>query len=305
MSIQLTVLAPLLAVLIWSGNFIAAKISVDAVAPEAMAFYRAIIAVLALAPFKGRSIWKHRASIPRHLPKLAGLGFLGMSLYQGLLYAAAGQTTATNMGIITSTIPLITIVLSWLLLNERASRSAIFAGALSLAGLLIVLGKGHPEAFLQQGFNVGDGLIIIASGVYALYGVLLRRWTLPVELWESLLLQSFFGMLFLLPVFLRAPRSPITSGNCIAVIYAGLAASVMAPYLWMKGVQEIGPNRTSIFMNLLPIFTGLIASKMLQELPHVYDFVGGTITIIGVLVAQNMSKGATSGISPSAKNSAS
>jgi drug/metabolite transporter (DMT)-like permease len=280
-------LAPFLAVLIWAGNLIAAKISVQVIAPEAMAFYRALIAALILTPFLLGRVWKNQREVRSHWAKLAVLGLLGTSLYQEILYVTAGKTSATNMGIITSAIPLATLALSQFLLKERATLLAILGAILSLVGLLILMEKGHPEILFTQGFNSGDVLIVTASVIYALYGVLLQRWNLPLPLWESLYMQSLFGAIFLVPFYLRAPYSPVTRSNWFVILYAGLGASVFAPYLWMKGVKQIGSNRTSIFMNLLPLLTALIAVVMLRESLHLYHVAGGAMTICGVVIAQN------------------
>jgi drug/metabolite transporter (DMT)-like permease len=62
--------------------------------------------------------------------------------------------------------------------------------------------------------------------------------------------------------------------------------SLIAPLLWMVAVQSIGPNRTSIFMNLMPVFTALIASFWLSEHWTIYHTVGGIMILIGIILAQ-------------------
>jgi drug/metabolite transporter (DMT)-like permease len=67
--------------------------------------------------------------------------------------------------------------------------------------------------------------------------------------------------------------------------------SLIAPLLWMVAVQAIGPNRTSIFMNLMPVFTAVIASFWLSE--HwtiIYHTVGGIMILIGIILAQRKQK---------------
>jgi drug/metabolite transporter (DMT)-like permease len=282
-------LAPLLAVLIWSGNLVAAKVSVQNISPGAMAFYRSLVPVVVLTPFLIKSIWQIRHHLSGDWLKLASLGFLGVTCYQGILYTAAEKTSATNLGIITATIPLLTVVLSRILLNERPSLPFVFGFLLSLSGVIILIEKGRPEALFTQSFNFGDVLIIIASGIYALYGVLLQRWNLGLPLWKSLYLQSLFGMFFLVPFYLKGPPSPLNYDNLIGVLYAGVPASTFAPYLWMTGVRLIGSNRTSSFMNLLPVLTAIIAIVILRESICTYHITGGAITICGVMIGHKWS----------------
>ena len=190
------------------------------------------------------------------------------------------------MGLILSMIPLMTVAVSALVLRERPPINAILGGAVSLAGLALLLSEGHPLALLTAGVGRGDVMMFCASLAYALYGVLVRKWSLPIGAWQSLYVQIGFGLLFQLPTFLVAPHSPLNSHNLPLVAFAGIFPSLFAPFLWMQGIRLLGPSRTSIFMNVIPIATAAIAALFLGEALHAYDFEGGAITLIGVLIVQ-------------------
>ena len=66
----------------------------------------------------------------------------------------------------------------------------------------------------------------------------------------------------------------------------GIMASIAAPLLWMKAVQTLGPGRSSMFFNLIPVFTALIAAFALNEPLAAYHAVGGIMTIAGLLLAE-------------------
>jgi drug/metabolite transporter (DMT)-like permease len=72
------------------------------------------------------------------------------------------------------------------------------------------------------------------------------------------------------------------------VLFAGIPASIMAPYLWIQGVMRLGANTASIFMNLTPVFTAIIAVTLLHEQLHSYHLIGGSITLAGVILAQRL-----------------
>ncbi|MBP7663587.1 MAG: EamA family transporter, partial [Shewanella sp.] len=105
-------LFPLLAVLIWAGNSIVNKLSFGIIDPEAIAFYRWFFAMLLLTPFVASRVWQKRQVILPLLPKFATLALLGMVLNQSLAYFAAATTTATNMALITSLVPMISLFLA-------------------------------------------------------------------------------------------------------------------------------------------------------------------------------------------------
>jgi drug/metabolite transporter (DMT)-like permease len=279
-------LFPLLAALIWSVNMIVTKMAAGVISPAVIGFYRWALAGVVLTPFALPGVWRNRRVVLPYLPKFAVLGGLGMALYQGLAYVAAGSTTATNMGIITAMIPLMTIAVGALVLRERPSAMALLGGLLSLAGLALLIGEGDPARLLSVGANHGDVLMGLGALAYALYGVLLRRWGLPVGPWQSLYVQVAFGVLFQLPAFLMAPASPLNGDNLPLVLYAAVFPSLFAPFLWMQGVRHLGPNRASMFLNVMPVATVAIAALFLDETPHLFHIVGGAMALAGVMLAQ-------------------
>lgn len=277
---------PLLAALIWSVNMIVTKMAAGVISPAVIGFYRWALAGAVLTPFALPGVWAQRKLIAPHLPKFAVLGGLGMALYQGLAYVAASTTTATNMGIITAMIPLLTIAVGAVVLRQRPTLMALAGGLVSLAGLALLIGEGDPARLLSVGANPGDLLMGLAALAYALYGVLLRRWALPVGPWQSLYVQVGFGVLFQLPAFLMAAPSPLNSANVPLVLYAAIFPSLFAPFLWMQGVKHLGPNRASIFLNLMPVGTVAIAAAFLGETPHLFHIAGGAMALAGVMLAQ-------------------
>lgn len=277
---------PLAAVVIWSGNTVASKMSAGLIDPAAMSFYRWLLAGILLMPFCLRDTWRQRHQIRPYWWKIVVLAMVGMVLYQSLAYFAAATSTATSMGMIASLTPLVTILLSSVLLDEPPTWGTVSGGVLSLAGLVILMSQGHPARLLSEGVVIGDLLMLVAAVAYAFYGVLLRRWALPLPTWHLLFLQVWAAALMLLPLCLSAPFAPVTSANLPLILYAGIVVSIGAQFLWIKGIGHMGASRATMFINLSPVFTVIIAMLTLGETLHAYHAVGGTITLVGVLLAQ-------------------
>ncbi len=277
---------PLGAVLIWAGNTIVSKMSAGLIEPAAISFYRWLLAGLILTPLLLKPVWRQRRAIRPHLLKVLVLALLGMVLYQSLAYFAAATSSATSMGMIASLMPLLTLLLSSLFLREPPTWGTLVGGVLSLLGLMILIGKGHPMQLFEHGVVFGDILMLLATLAYALYGVLLRKWALPIASWHLLYLQIWIAVVLLFPPFLLAPHSPVTAANLPLLLYAGIAASIISQILWMNGVAHLGASHATVFMNLFPIFTVIIAVVALDESVHSYHAIGGGITLIGVLLAQ-------------------
>ncbi|WP_293933520.1 DMT family transporter [Iodobacter sp.] len=279
---------PLLAVLIWTGNTLVTKAAAVVIEPAAIAFYRWLLAGLVLTPFVLRAVWRQRAIVAAHWPKLAFLGCLGMGMYQGLAYEAAKTTSAIHMGVVVALMPLFSTLLASLFAGDALSAARLGGVGLSLIGLLILCTHGQPATLLHGAVQLGDGLMLIAVASNALYGVLLKRWALPLSTWQQLYVQAGFGILMLLPFWWLAPASPITAQNIPLILYAGIPASIGAPFCWMSGIKILGPARASLYMNLLPLFVALAASPLMGEQLYTYHAIGGTLALAGVWWGQRV-----------------
>ena len=279
-------LLPLIAVLIWSMNIAVTRYAVDLIEPASISFYRWLIAFIVLTPFMLFKVWVQRALVRRHLGQLAILSAFGMVLYQGLSYTAAHYTTATNMGIVNAFIPVFTIFVSMLILKDIPNRFAIVGSIISFLGLLYILGKGDFATLLNMGGHSGDLLMVVAVFFYAFYGVFLKKWQLKIPLLISLYVQIGFALLYHIPFLMYFGLDAINARNAPSLLYAGIFPSLLAPLLWMLAVQHIGPNRTSIFMNLMPVFTAIIASLWLAEQWTLFHTIGGMMILVGIVMAQ-------------------
>ncbi|MEQ1144048.1 DMT family transporter [Acinetobacter soli] len=279
-------LLPLIAVLIWSMNIAVTRYAVDLIEPASISFYRWLIAFIVLTPFMLFKVWAQRALVRRHLGQLAVLSAFGMVLYQGLSYTAAHYTTATNMGIVNAFIPVFTIFVSMLILKDIPNRFAIVGSIISFLGLLYILGKGDFTTLLNVGGHSGDLLMVVAVFFYAFYGVFLKKWQLKIPLLISLYVQIGFALLYHIPFLMYFGLDAINAQNAPSLLYAGIFPSLLAPLLWMLAVQHIGPNRTSIFMNLMPVFTAIIASLWLAEQWTLFHTIGGMMILVGIVMAQ-------------------
>lgn len=279
-------LFPLLAILIWAANTVVSKAAAGVLDPAAISFYRWVIAALALTPFCLPHLWRRRRDLRPWLGKLLVLSLLGMVLYQCLAYYAAHSTSATNMGVIGSLLPLLTLLIGACCFGQKPGKQALLGMSISLFGVLWLLGQGNPQTLLHSGINPGDGMMLLGAASYALYGLLIRRWQLPFGPWLNLYLQILLAVLLLIPLALSADSLAIPAQGWSMVLFAGLASSIFAAYCWMRGLASLGAERTSVFMNLMPLCTALIAVISLGEPIHGYHLLGGGLILSGVMLSQ-------------------
>ncbi len=283
---MLDTLLPLAAVLLWGGNAVVTKASATVITPAEITFYRWAFAALLLAPVAVGPIMRQKSEFRGRVARLALLGLLGCALFPYLMYLAARDTTAINLGIIQALMPLMAILLASWFERTAAGRRAIAGALISLVGVAIVVSHGQPGALLGLAINRGDLVMLAATGCFALYSVLLKRWRGALPMTSDLFVQASAATVLLLPLMLLGDRQGLGSANLGLVLYAGALASIAAPLLWMHGVARVGPARAALFFNLLPVATVALAVAFLGEAASVSLLFGGVLAIGGVVLAE-------------------
>ncbi|WP_391091221.1 EamA family transporter [Vibrio sp. NH-UV-68] len=279
-------LLPLFTVMIWGGNAIANKMAADVIEPSAMSFYRWLVAVVLLSPFCLASVIKHWGVIRVNLTKLTFLALLGMVLNQLLSYYAGLTTSASNMALIGSLVPLFAIFISVPLLSKTISPLSIAGGVIALAGLAFMLGKGDVTFFFHQTVTQGDAIMVLASLCYATYCVLLKRWKMALPNWTMVYMQGVLALLMLTPLWLTSEQLTPSHQAYPLIAYAGVAASIVAPWMWVKAIDLIGAESSAMFMNLMPVVAISLATTWLGETVQGYHLIGGMLVISGVFLSQ-------------------
>ena len=65
-----------------------------------------------------------------------------------------------------------------------------------------------------------------------------------------------------------------------------LFPSLVSQICFVRGVELIGANRASAFMNLVPIFAAVMAVLILQEAFQLYHLVGLVLVLGGIALAE-------------------
>ena len=277
-------------IVIWSFNVVINRYVIDYISPLSMSFYRWFVALIILTPFLIFRLPAHKTQVIQHLPQLAVLSFLGMFLSQGLAYIAAKYTLATNMGFIHALLPVVTMLMAFLILKTKPSKTNIMGSCICLFGLVYMLQQGNLGHLFGGMLWQGNALMLSAISAYALYCVLLKAWSITLPLWVSLYIQIALVTLYHVPLISLFGLDAWTAENTWCILYAGVLTSAIAPWLWMNSVNHIGPTQTSSFMNLLPIFTACIATLWLDERWTIYHTLGGGLVLLGTLLAQLQAK---------------
>jgi drug/metabolite transporter (DMT)-like permease len=279
-----------LAAIIWSGNFIAARGVVKQIPPVSLAFYRWLTAAVIIFPFavkQFRSEWK---LVKRSWHYLFWASLTGITLFNTFVYIGAHYTSAINLALIgTTTSPVIAIVLANIFLKEKIDRLKIAGMVLCISGVIFLLSRGDIRNLLTFHFTQGDGWILLAAFSFAVYNTLVRKKPSGISPVNYLFVIFSFGTLLLLPVYLweLAHTSPVQWNRDLfyIILYLGLGASVISFLFWNIAISKLGAGRTALFGNLIPVFSSAEAALLLGEQFTWVHLLSMLLVFAGILLA--------------------
>jgi drug/metabolite transporter (DMT)-like permease len=277
--------------LFWAGNWVIARGLQGQMSPVAMAFWRWFGAFLILLPFVVRPIVSEWPLLRRSWRLLAFLAVTGVSTFNTLSYTGLKYTTATNGVLLNSIIPILIIVITVVFLRERISAGQFLGVAVSLAGVLMIIGQGELDALIGLRLNPGDLWVLGAMLCWAVYTIFLR-WR-PAGLSSRAFTGAVvaIGVALLIPVFVWdygvGSRTQWNAATLAAVAYFAIFPSVLAYFFWNAAVARVGGQRAGTFIHLMPVFGALLASLFLGEALLWYHFVGAALIFSGIFVASH------------------
>ena len=276
-----------LTALFWSLNWVIGRAIAGHVTPFALAFIRWVVAVAVMMPFAWGDIRAHWPVIRREWRVMVWLAFWGTGLHNVFAYAGLQYTTATNGVILTSSVPVMIIVLAWLVYRETITRVQMLGVLISLGGVLAILTRGDLSVLAQLSLNKGDIIILVGMFFWAAYTVFLRHKPMDLSGLALLAACGAIGIVLMLPFFLAemlfmGGRIELTPATAAAMVYVGIFPTFVGYVFWNRGVAEVGSNVAGIFMHLMPVFGSLLAWMFLGEHIRPFHIAGIALILAGI-----------------------
>ncbi len=275
-----------LAMLFWSLTFVWIKVALRWYRPIEIVLLRLVLASFLL--FTVMLIMRHKEKIQRKdLMHFMLVAFCEPFCY--FLGEANGmQYVSSTLGsLIISTIPLVSAFGAWALLKEKITPLLIVGLIVSFSGVAL-LSFESPDLSATL-----KGILYLMLAVFAgmFYGITVRGLTLKYSTLTIVSWQSFFGMIFFLPMFLindsahffNMHHSTLGLGTIAAM---SVFASVGAFMLFTGAIRNLGVIKANVFTNLIPVFTVVLAYLFLGDKITPITIVGLLLTITGLLISQ-------------------
>jgi drug/metabolite transporter (DMT)-like permease len=278
----------LLAGMFWAGNAIVARSVAGEVPPIGLAFWRWAVGALVVLPFAWPHVRRDAKAMLADWPTMLLLSALGISFFNSGLYLAAQSTTALNIVMLQSAMPVLIVAASYFLFRDLVTARQAGGIAISLLGALALISHGDLGVLTHFALNTGDRWMLAACIGYAVYTALLRK--RPAVHGLSFLFATFvIGAALLLPFYVfesvHVRPMPLAWHAFLAVGYVAVFASVVAYFCFNRTVELLGANAAGLTVHLVPVFGTLLAVALLGESLHIYHALGIGLIAAGILLA--------------------
>jgi drug/metabolite transporter (DMT)-like permease len=282
--------------LLWAGNAIVGRLVRSAVPPMTLNLLRWTIALAVLVPLGWTTLRQAGVldAIRTRWRRYALLGLLGIGMYNSLQYLALQSSTPINVTLVASGMPVWMMLVGRLFYGVAVRTRQVVGALLSIVGVLVVLCRGDVGQLLALRLVAGDLYMILATIAWSFYSWMLLQPqdepTLRAD-WAAFLgTQVAFGLLWSgafagVEWGLGASAIAWSWPVAAALLFVAVCPAVLAFAMWGAGIRRAGPGIGAFFVNLTPLFTALLSSAFLGELPHAYHVLAFLLIVGGIVVS--------------------
>jgi drug/metabolite transporter (DMT)-like permease len=279
-----------LSVLFWAGNFIVGKFAtLFEIPPLTLNVLRWLSVWIILMPFTYKEIYNNLPYVKKNWLVISFMGLITISTFNSVVYFALNHTQVINAVLVLAAIPAATIIFSSIMNIEKTNIFQLLGLFLSILGIGAIISNGDIQKIVSLNFNKGDVWMLVCVITWALYSTLLKKNKFSFSQFTLIQLMVTAGLIFLIPqLFYEKSIGLEVNFNkafFIILFYVVAFPAIAAYYCWQKGVQIIGPNRASMFIQLMPLFSAVMAIIIFKEKFELYHFVGATFIVSGIYLS--------------------
>jgi drug/metabolite transporter (DMT)-like permease len=224
--------------------------------------------------------------------------FGGIFMFTVFLLFGLRYTTAAESGIITSTVPVFTALISVFYLKERPSVWGLLAVVLTMVGVLVLnLADGGMAAARGSNPWLGNALIFGCVVGEALFTISAKLVTSRISPLATAAYVNIFGLVIFLPFAayqaLTFDFSSPAWPNWTALVFMGLGISVLQFMIWFAGVSKVPGSVAAVFIGVMPVSAVLLSYAVGGE-RFIWPHLVGMVCVVGSIIAVTRGAGAPS-----------
>lgn len=274
----------------WGASFIFTKglfLSEEAITPTIILTGRMLIASLFTLPLLALT-HKLQPIKKGHLRYFLILAFTEPFLYSICETGGVQFVSGSLASIIVATIPLFIPFGMALVYKERLKARAIIGVVLSLVGIaLMSLDDSMSFSANPKGLILLSSAVVIAV-VYTLILVKILNHYSPITI---TCYQNLIGFFYFLPLMLILDGSHLAQLSFsprmwLMLGFLGIFCSTVAYMFFNYGMKHLGATAGSVYNNIIPVFSLLLALAIGQETISWMKVEGMVVVLIGLTIAQ-------------------
>jgi drug/metabolite transporter (DMT)-like permease len=219
-------------------------------------------------------------------PLLIVSSMLGLVLNQLLFTKGLSLTTAINATLLSTTIPVFTLLAGVVLGTDRATLRRLLGIALAAAGVVYLIGPGRAQ--FSSGTRIGDSLIVANSLCYGAYIAISKN---LMKRYNAL---TVIAWIFVVGCVITVPAAAISlshislgsiSGSVwLAILYIIVLPTAGAYYLNGWALARVPPSTVAVYIYLQPLIAFVVAPIILGESLSFHTIIASLLIFAGVLV---------------------
>jgi drug/metabolite transporter (DMT)-like permease len=198
---------------------------------------------------------------------LIASALLGVAFNQWLFVTGLKLTTVVNTVLITTTMPVFTLVVSGLAGTERPSLRRAIGILLAAAGVVYLISPARAD--VTTGSRLGDLLILASALLYGAYIAISKPLVTEYGALSTITWIFIISAIPTVPVGVVSSAhvsfAAMTAGTWSALIYIIIVPTVIAYYLNAWALRNVPPSTVAVYIYFQPLIAFLVAPAVLGE----------------------------------------
>ncbi|MEP7329931.1 MAG: DMT family transporter [Betaproteobacteria bacterium] len=273
--------------MLWGGTFVAGRVAAHEMPAPTAALWRYVVACVALLLLS----WRLDGGLPRLTRAqwigVSLLGLTGVATYNLCFMFGLERVPASRGSLIMALNPAMTALGAAFFLHEPLTRNRVLGIVVALFGVTVVLGHGNPLALFTGDMGVGEAALLGCVLAWVTYTLLGKSILMGLSPLAATTYAALTGVIFLAIVAAFSGNLIIPQASTqgwFAIGFLGVFGTAVAFVWFYEGVKTIGPARTAVFINLVPVAAVTLGVLLLGEALEMSMLVGGVLVILGVYV---------------------
>lgn len=275
--------------IIWGMSYLSIKVVIqEGVGPIPAAFYRFLITSIILFLVLKIKYPKERL-LKEDRVRMFFSGIFGVTVYFLFENYSVKYTSASNVSILLSSIPVFTLIAQRVVFKEKITFLKTAGATFSAIGIIIIIASKDKINLFSTG-TLGDLMALGAALSWVAYNVITSKFKGNYKSITITVYQSIWGCIFLMPgIFLNSLKMP--SNLALANIgFQAIFCTCIGYVIYVYCLEKLGATVITTYINLQSIVTIIAASILINERISLWQIIGSVIIILGVFLVSYGSK---------------